>query len=240
MDILIVDDEPLARARLRKLMADNTQLNIISEVDCGEEARVAVQRFDPDVVLLDIQMPDCSGIELAEQLMALDDPPVVIICSAFDDHALAAFRAQVFDYLLKPVSGEQLLSSIERAARLNRLQKQEKNKKDRRNHIRARDHQGVKVIPIEDICCLLADQKYVTVVMETGEVLIDEPLKQLESEFGESLIRTHRNALVAVNKIRGLQKDEQGHFVVSLEGTQRQPLVSRRHMSEVKALLQSF
>lgn len=239
MHILIVDDEPLARQRLRRILEGDTQLNVVAEADSGASALAAIEEHDPDLVLLDLHMPDGNGLTVANRLIDGDEPPLVIVTTAHEDHALEAFKAQVFDYLLKPVSRQGLLGTIDRARRLNRAQQTQGNETasddhSGRSHFKVRERHGLRLVAIEDVCCLLAEQKYVNLVYREGESLIDEPLKQLEEEFGDRFIRVHRNALVAVAKIVGIERLDNGQTCLRLKDTDHKPLVSRRHIAEVK------
>src|SRR5690625_5694358 len=116
MDIVIVDDEPLARQRLAR-MVEKLEHQVVAQADSAQAALEAIATFDPDVVLLDIRMPGEDGIEAARKISALDDPPAVIFCTAFDQYALDAFGTEPVGYVLKPVRAEQLQDVLERAQR---------------------------------------------------------------------------------------------------------------------------
>ena len=123
LNILIVDDEPPARARMQQLLQDCAQqveLKVVGEADSGVAALHAVERLGPDVVLLDITMPDMNGIEVARHLAAREQPPGVIFVTAYDAHALEAFEVQALGYLLKPVRADKLVIALQRAQRLSR------------------------------------------------------------------------------------------------------------------------
>src|SRR5690625_4182022 len=119
MDIVIVDDEPLARQRLAR-MVEKLEHQVVAQADSAQAALEAIATFDPDVVVLDIRMPGEDGIEAARKISALDDPPAVIFCTAFDQYALDALGTEAVGYLLKPVRAEQLQDVLERAQRPNR------------------------------------------------------------------------------------------------------------------------
>ena len=115
MKIVIADDEPLARERLRSLLAEHAGVEIVAEADNGLAALQACAEFHPDVVLLDIAMPGVDGLEAARHLTAFDPRPAVVFCTAYDAHALSAFEAAAIDYLMKPVRAERLAAALERA-----------------------------------------------------------------------------------------------------------------------------
>ena len=104
MRVLVCDDEQLARDRLVRLVDGIEGVEVVAEAANGREAVLAAQRVHPDVVLMDIRMPDMDGLEAAEHLSRTEQPPALIFCTAYDEHALDAFRVRALDYLLKPVS----------------------------------------------------------------------------------------------------------------------------------------
>ncbi|MAZ87208.1 MAG: DNA-binding response regulator [Cellvibrionaceae bacterium] len=240
MDIIIVDDELLARDRLARMLADEPDYRVVAQAGTAEEAMTAVMAHDPDIVLLDIHMPGDSGLQAAERIAQLEDSPAVVFCTAHDQHALDAFGVNAVDYLLKPVRKEKLLQALNKAQSLNRAQRQQLDQRSERSgraHISARTRRGVELIPIEHIYFFAADHKYVTVHHQDGETLIDDTLKELEEELGERFVRVHRNALVALNRIQAMEKSDGGQFVLRLSGTDHRPLVSRRHVSGLRETL---
>jgi two-component system response regulator AlgR len=241
MQILIVDDEELARIRLRRLIEQIDGCEIVGEAANGLEALDNVDRLDPDLVLLDVRMPGADGIEVAKQLASFDEPPALIFCTAYDEYALEAFDTLAQGYLLKPVQKEQLEQVILKSQRLTRAQSRvSQAAESKRRHISAKSSRGLELIALEDIFCFIADQKYVTVRYKGGEKLIDDTLKELEAEFSEAFLRVHRNALVAIDKIEALERQSDGHFHLRLKGSDFQPIVSRRHMALVRSTLEGL
>lgn len=246
MDVLIVDDEILARQRLARMVEKIEGFNVVAEAGDAEQALIAVLAHDPDVVLLDIRMPGKDGLSLAEEISTMDDAPAVIFCTAFDQYALDAFNTNAVGYLLKPVKAEQLLQVLDKASRLNKIQRQAAEQKltapktDGRNHISAKTRRGVELISLEDIRYFVADHKYVTVFHLQGEHLLDETLKELEEEFGSRFLRIHRNALVSVKHIEAIERNAQGQYQVRLSGCTQKPLVSRRHVGGVKEFMKGI
>lgn len=246
MDVLIVDDEILARQRLARMVEKIEGFNVIAEAGDAEQAMSAVLTHDPDVVLLDIRMPGKDGLSLAEEISTLDDPPAIIFCTAFDQYALDAFNTNAVGYLLKPVKAEQLLQVLDKASRLNKIQRQAAEQKlatpksGGRNHISAKTRRGVELISLDDVRYFIADHKYVTVFHLQGEHLLDETLKELEEEFGNRFLRIHRNALVSVKHIEAIERNMQGQYQVRLSGCTQKPLVSRRHVGDVKEFMKGI
>lgn len=242
MRILLVDDETLARDRLRRLLEDAEQHEVVGEAANGLQAVSLCEETNPDLVLLDIRMPGMDGLETARHLLQLESPPGVIFCTAYEEHAIQAFDLQAVGYLLKPVRREKLLAALAQSVRLNRAQINALQAQDdsRRSHISARTHKGVSLIPVTDIRFFQADQKYVTVVSPAGEVIVDETLRDLEEEFADLFVRVHRNALVAKNHIEGLNKDGLGQVRVAMRDTDQQIEVSRRHLPAVRKVIKSL
>jgi two-component system response regulator AlgR len=234
--VLIVDDEPPARERLRSLLAEIADTSVIGEAANGHEALAATHQLNPDVVLLDVRMPGMDGLEAARHLTVLEEPPAVIFTTAYEQYAVQAFDAHAVGYLLKPVRKEQLAAALTRAGRLTRaqLQKLAAGGESRRTHIAARSREGLKLIPIDEVQYLLADQKYTTVRHVKGEDLIEDSLRLLESEFGGTFARIHRNALVGVKYLERIERGGDGQYFVHLRGCSAPLQVSRRMASELK------
>ena len=238
MRVLVCDEEKLARDRLVKLLQAMDQVEVVAEASTGREALLRSQSCQPEVVLLDIRMPDMDGIEAARHLLTLDTPPAVIFCTAYQEHAVAAFKVQAIDYLLKPVGREELAQALSRASKLSHQQlDQADGAGSQRKHISARTHRGIELVPVDDIRFFLADQKYVTVRYGGGEVLIDQTLKELEDEFVGRFVRIHRNALVALDWIEGLETAGAGHHQVRLKGIDERLVVSRRHVAGLRRMM---
>lgn len=244
MKVLVVDDEAPARQRLQFILTEMEGVEVIGDAANGREALHICHDLTPDIVLLDIRMPDMDGIEVAMHLLTLDDSkqaPAVIFTTAFGEHALAAFEAQAVDYLLKPIRRQRLKQALERATQLNRAQimavQQERGPLVARTHLCIRHGERLDLLAIRDIAYFQADQKYVSVWHDGGEYLIDESLKALEEEFSSQFIRIHRNALVARHRLIGLEKNRQGGFAALLEGFATPLEISRRHVAGIKKLL---
>ncbi len=242
MKCLVVDDESLARQRLVRLLEDLGDCDLCGEAASGAEALLQAERLKPDLVLLDIRMPGMDGLEAAWHLARFDRPPAVVFTTAYGDHALEAFDAQAIDYLLKPIHPERLRQALEKAARLGGVSLEDLGEaagSARRTHFCARVRGNLELVPVDAVVFLQADNKYVTVRSPDQQILIEESLKSLEHEFGESFVRIHRNALVAAHAVRGLEKDASGHCRVLLEGVEDRLEVSRRLLPQVRRRIKS-
>lgn len=248
MRILVVDDEPLARERLLRLLQKLQPGALCWQASTGEQALALVEQRRPDLLLLDIRMPGMSGIELAARLDSQARPPAVIFCTAYDEYALQALRHQAVAYLLKPVREAELARALAGAGRVNRVQLASLGALGtpeagagepvgQRSHLSSQGYRGFETMPVADIRYLLAEQKYVTACSPTAQLLIPDTLKELEREFGDRFLRVHRNALVARAHVVRLQRDEGGPWYVLLDGVAHRPVVSRRHLGQVKERL---
>lgn len=244
MRLMIVDDEPLARERLRALITEAfDDIDIVAEAADGVQALAEAGKHLPDVVLLDVRMPGMDGIETARHLAQLEPAPAVVFTTAYDDYALEAFGVHALGYLLKPIKQEKLDDVLHNVARPNRAQLaalKEGVEKTARTHISARMRGNLVLIKLSDIYFFQADQKYITVRHREGEVLIEEALKDLETEFAPRFIRIHRNALVALDAIAAVERDALGRTVVRLRDVDQSLEVSRRHLADLRELLKAI
>ncbi|PVZ70331.1 LytR/AlgR family response regulator transcription factor [Pelagibaculum spongiae] len=240
MKILIVDDEPLARDRLIRLLEENDGVEVVGQAGGGREALEKVQLLQPEIVMLDISMPGMDGLEVARHLQNLEQAPAIVFVTAYDEYALQAFEVEALDYLVKPVRKERLTAALERASKPSLAQLKAANGQagHRRSHISARHRGGIQLIPLDDIFYFQADHKYVTLRHKGGEVLIEEPLKDLENEFTDLFMRIHRNALVSKQHIVRMEKGQDGRHRICFRDMDDQLEVSRRHVSGVRKMMQ--
>lgn len=245
LKVLVVDDEKPARDRLRQILEDEDAYEVVGEAANGLEALDLATRLWPDVVLLDIRMPGMDGVETAHHLNAMERAPAVVFTTAYDEYAIDAFEARAIGYVLKPVRRSRLVGALEQASRFpgNLLGEVAVEAKldATRKHICAHAHGELKLIPVDEITSLIADQKYVSVVHDNGQNLIDDSLKSLEAEFGDRFVRIHRGALIAVRRIERIERNAEGKSRVVLRGDSqvgdKELIISRRHVAEVKRRL---
>jgi two-component system response regulator AlgR len=237
--VVIVDDEAPARQRLRDLLADcaaEIPLTIAGEAASGRAALELLAREPADVVLLDIRMPEMDGIEVAQHLQQLDQPPAVVFATAYDAYAIRAFEVHAVDYLLKPIHLSRLKEALARASR-PRPEALREIARAPRTHFSAQERGRIHLIPVADVIYLKAELKYVSVRTAAREHLIEESLTRLEQEFGDCFVRVHRNCLVARAAVRGFERAEEGgeaHWEVLLRGVDERIAVSRRQQHVVR------
>jgi two-component system response regulator AlgR len=231
MRALIVDDEPLARARMTALLGECAAVEIVGSVDDGEAALAALHELQPDVLLLDINMPGIDGVTLAQRLAGRARPQV-IFCTAYEAHALKAFELGAADYLLKPVRLERLRDALQRAQR--RL---DDGPREPAAWLHGRLRGEQVRIALDEVLCLLAEEKYVVVQHRGGELLIEDSLRQLEDAYPDQLIRLHRNCLVPPARLLGIKTLADGRVLARLDGTDSSPEISRRNLPAIRKLL---
>ena len=246
LKIIIVDDEHPARNRLRELLEDcrgELPHRVAGEAANGVEGLKAVAAAEADVVLVDIQMPEMSGIEFARHLQVLERPPAVIFVTAHDRYAVEAFEVNAVDYLTKPVRGARLLAALRKAGSGARLARGVLESIDPapRRYFSVAERGRVTLVPASEVIYLRAELKYVTLRTREREHLVEESLQQLEQEFGGMFVRIHRNCLVARRLIRGVEQgaETEGEigWSVILEGCEEKLPVSRRQWAQVKSLV---
>ena len=239
---LIVDDEALARRGLKHRLADIDGVEVVGEARNGREAVKQIRELQPDLVFLDIQMPGMNGFDVVRELRS-DDLPAILFVTAYDEFAIDAFEVNAVDYLLKPVKQERLQAAMDAAVRPTRAQAAKSGDMlfglEPRQHICARVRGSLVLVPIEKIYYFHAEQKYVTVRHTDGEVLIEDALKNLETEFGDRFYRIHRNALVSFERLAGMQSDNDGHKV-TFRGIDDTLEVSRRHLPGVRKIIKKL
>jgi two-component system response regulator AlgR len=240
MNIVICDDEPLARQRLLRLLADFPEHQVVGEASTGQQALALVERTAPDILLIDIQMPQGNGLETVRLLQQKANAPAVIFITAFDEFALEAFQVHAENYLLKPIRQSQLSDALNKCQRLNKAQQNQLAKEDTQplaKHLSITTHRGIELIPLQNIRFFKADQKYVVINTGNSEAITEQPLKTLEVQLSEDFVRVHRNSLVNLRHIAALRL-HQGHYHIELKDSDLTLPVSRRHVSDLKKCLQ--
>lgn len=239
LNVLVVDDEALARARLRTLLGDCVApaAQVAAEAADAVQAMTALQRGSFDVVLLDIRMPGLDGIALAQRIAALPRPPAVVFVTAHSEHAVQAFELEAMDYLTKPVRLErlqQMLQKVERLAQSERALKPDLTEE----MLIIQDRGGTERVPLAEVLYFKAELKYITVRTARRSYILDGSLNELEARHAAQFMRIHRNALIARRAVRALEKHfdpEEGEgWAVRLKGIDELLAVSRRQLSAVR------
>lgn len=237
MRTLIVDDEPLARSRLKRLLADHPSIECVGEASCAAEALALTDQLQPDLVMLDIEMPGGDGLTLANTLNQRHLPPALILVTAHPEHALDAYRVGPSDYLLKPVDPKRLATALARLGMPTRahIEKTEALNPWISYHI----GKSLRRIRFDKVQYFVAEDKVVKMVFDGGEAIVEGSLKSLEQQYVGFLLRIHRNALVNTLRLESLAFHPQKGAFVSIMHSETTLPVSRRHASTVKDWLHS-
>ena len=226
--VIIVDDEPPARARLRRLLADHADIAIVAECGDGAGAVAAIEAAAPDLVLLDIQMPELDGFDVL-QALELPQLPAIIFVSAFDQYALRAFRVHALDYVLKPVEADRLGEALAHArvrlaerrsgSGLTALLSDLMRDRPYLSRVPVRADGRVKVIDLADVDWFGAADNYVALHAGPREFLVRDTIAGLERRLDpQQFVRIHRSTIVRIDRISELVPDLHGDFQVRLKG----------------------
>jgi two-component system, LytTR family, response regulator AlgR len=246
--VLVVDDEELARLRLRTLLGECREPSamVVGEASNTAQALLWLGSHDCDVVLLDIHMPGRDGTQLAAELRQMHKPPAVVFVTAHPEHAVKAFDLAAVDYLTKPVKRERLNDALRRVATQSQSVPAAPPALDEGPAIIVSDRGRVVRVPFTEILYFKAELKYVTLRTATRSYVIDDSLAELEPRVGDRFLRVHRNALVARPAVRALERralagagDEEGGegWAVCLAPVDEWLAVSRRQVAAVREAL---
>jgi two-component system LytT family response regulator len=244
---LIVDDEPLARRSIRRFLRDSSDIEVVGECGDGESAVTAIRDQKPDLVFLDVQLPELSGLDVV-RLVGASIMPVTIFVTAYDRYAVTAFDANAIDYLLKPFGRERFTRALTRArerlagkvnveqmrlalATLHGIQPAPYLER-----LAATESGRIRFVSVDDIDWIEADGNYVRVHAGTRALLIRETLTNLERQLNpRRFVRIHRSTIVNIGRISEIQPWFHGHHLVILH-TGKQLRMSRYQRAAVKQL----
>ena len=230
--LLIVDDEPLARAGVRRLLEDDEHIDVIGECADGAEAVVAILDQQPDAVLLDIKMPEMNGLDVVRTI-GVERMPLTVFITAYDEHALRAFELHAVDYLLKPFDDERFTQTMQRlksvfqtraAARLsekllNVLQDTQPKGQRYLSRIVVRTDGRTLLLRTSDVEWIEAADYYARIHAGGKSYLLRETMNELEAKLDpETFFRVHRSAIVNLEKVKEIQPYTRGEHVVIMNG----------------------
>jgi len=230
---VVVDDEPLARGNLAMLLDRDPEIHLVGEADSGAAALDQIQNLRPDLVFLDVQMPECDGFEVLERLSTAL-PPAVVLVTAYDQYALRAFEAGALDYLLKPFDDSRFYSALGRA---------KERVRERRNSQRSEDRFIIKgtgqlfFVKIADVDWIEAADYYACLHVGAKTHLLRRSLSELEAELNpRAFCRIHRSTIVNLDRVQSLKLNLEGEYDVLLRpGTVLR--LSRRYRKQLQCLL---
>jgi two-component system LytT family response regulator len=228
---LVVDDEALARRNLTVLLSRDPEIGSIEECESGLEAIDVIRRSKPDLVFLDVQMPECGGFDVLE-LLGSDLPPTIIFVTAYDEYALRAFEAGALDYLLKPFDDARFGRALRRAK--ERLAHHLPSPQRAVGRLVVRNQGQVLFLNVDDIDWIEAADYYACVHVGSDTHILRRSLSELEKDLGDaSFIRIHRSIVVNIDRIHGLELQTNGEYEVVLRSKARLRL-SRRYRKRLQ------
>lgn len=235
MKSLIIDDEPLARRELRRLLAEFPWVEIVGEAGDVLEAAARVESLAPELLFLDIQMPGGSGFDL---LSRLDHVPRVIFTTAYDHHAVQAFEVNALDYLLKPIEPQRLAAALAKARSTAEERPADVRSSDILERLFVRDGMRCWFVPLREVCMLMAEGNYVRILWGKQRPLLNRPLSSLEQRLDpKRFFRANRRQIINVDFIEGVELGTGGQLHVQLrdgpevEISRRQARLFRMQMS---------
>ena len=235
MKSLIIDDEPLARRELRRLLAEFPSIEIVGEAADVGEAAACIEALAPDLLFLDIQMPGGSGFDLLDRL---DHLPRVIFTTAYDHHAVRAFEVNALDYLLKPIEPQRLAAALARARSIPEESNAEVRPHEMLERLFVRDGVRCWFVPLREVCMLMAEGNYVRLFWGKERPLLGRPLNSLEQRLdSKHFFRANRRQIINVEFITSVELGVGGQLHVQLRGgpevdiSRRQARLFRTQMS---------
>ncbi len=249
MRALIVDDEPIARKVLREEVEMFDDVDVIGEAEHGEQALEQIARLDPDLIFLDLQMPGLGGFDVVRRLKG-SKLPIVIIVTAFDQHAIQAFEAGAVDYLLKPVQEQRLQKALDRARRLQGRSREVAESVAqiaelappaaggaRTRRIVGRNGEEYFLLDIDEVLAFQADGELVWIVTARQRYLATQTLRAIEERLrGSPFQRVHRSAIVNVNHVKKMSALSSQRWLLTLANGQ-EFIVSKRQAHHVRDIL---
>jgi two-component system LytT family response regulator len=243
---MVVEDNPIARARLIALLSDDRDVDVVASCSDGREALMRLPSADPHVLFVDIELPELDGFELIERVGG-PEPPIVVFVTASTAHAVRAFDARVFDYVLKPFGRERIASVLGRlkhelaeratAARVTSLARElctPEPPSASPARLAIRVDGTLRVIPSGDILTATGAGNYVTIETVAGRLLVRHTMSALEAELGDRFLRVHRSTIINVDRVYALRPLGGGGCEIHLTTGQpiRVPRAQRRALEE--------
>ena len=233
MRVLVVDDEPLARRNVTVLLRDDAEIESVSECGSGLEAIQIIRQWQPQLVFLDVQMPECGGFDVLESL-GIDLPPTIIFVTAYDEYALRAFEVGALDYLLKPFDDARFQRALQRAK--DKLAHYALGQSQPPRRLVVRSPGQLLFLNVSDIDWIEAASYYACVHVGPDTHILRRTLFELERELGDGFVRIHRSIIVNVERIQALELQIAGEYEVVLKSGVRLRL-SRRFRKRLQERL---
>lgn len=252
---LIVDDESLNQKNLHYAIAEQNNWELLGLASSAAQARILLQQTTPDVIFLDIQMPRESGLSLARELISQEHPPLIIFVTAYNEHAIEAFRLHALDYLLKPINDEHLQQALKRTEEMLALRQQNnyalalrqmmrdeetpKSEQEFWTHIGVRSIGRIDRVAVADILWIEAQGNYMRLHLRDQRIMYRASMTRLETHLNPAeFARTHRSTIVRLDQIKRLEVLPDHSYQAHLQNRDIIP-VSDRHIARIKQYLNS-
>ncbi|MBU2494589.1 MAG: LytTR family transcriptional regulator DNA-binding domain-containing protein [Bacteroidetes bacterium] len=242
--VIAIDDEKLAIDVIKEYLKKADKVELIAECRNGFDGLKTISELNPDIVFLDIQMPKINGFEMLE---LIDDPPVIVFTTAFDQYALKAFEVNATDYLLKPFSESRFLEALEKAKKLLKeknkadekiesLEKYNENNSECIERIVVKNGQKIIIIPVDDVDYIEAQDDYVMLHSSKGKFLKQKTMKYFDEHLdANNFMRVHRSYIVKINSIQQIELFEKESYKIILKDGKNIP-VSKSGYSKLKEI----
>lgn len=246
LNAIIIDDENLARQIVKKYLEDYDYIELLGECSNGLEGIKKITEMNPDLIFLDIQMPKINGFEMLE---LLEEPPVIIFTTAYDQYAIKAFEVNAADYLLKPFSKERFDEAVEKAKiflgdkskQVNQIKKiisHNDEKQEYLERIIVKDGSNINIIPVEEIKYIEAQDDYVMIYSGIGKFLKQKTMKHMEKHLNPNdFVRIHRSYISSVKDIEKLEQMGRDSYILKLRNITKPLPVSRSGYENLRKIL---
>jgi len=233
LDVIIVDDEKLAREELKELLTEFESIRIVGEADSADEALRVINRFDPDVIFLDIQMPQKTGFDLINEL---ESDAEIVFVTAYDEFAIRAFEINALDYLMKPIYPDRLKDTIQRLETKSGSSQKIESKLENEDYIFFNMKNRSKFIKVESIICINASKEYTEIITVEGiKGLIYKSMIEWEKRLPEkNFTRIHRSSIINLKYVLQLKPSLNNNYKVFMDGLTEPLIMSRRYASKLK------
>lgn len=240
ISVILIEDEPYSRAELRHLLSNEERIEIVAEADSGEKGLEMILVHEPDVIFVDINMPQMTGVQLVEHIQKMKKIPLVVFATAYPDYAAKAFRLNAIDYLLKPFDEEQLKETLQRIYATFTNNDLFKETTDiMLGKLAVEDDGKIVYILPTDIDYLYRQDRDTIIRAKTGKYISKLTLKELEQKLkGYSFFRTHKSYLVNLNAIVELIPWFNGAFELKIDGLKEHVPVSRNYVKALRERLE--
>ncbi|MGD6960342.1 LytR/AlgR family response regulator transcription factor [Rossellomorea aquimaris] len=239
MKVAIIDDEPYSREEMKHLLSSYSWVEVVGEASSAEKGLEIILIKEPDVLILDIEMPGMSGVDLAEALQKMKHKPEIVFATAYPDYALKAFRVEAVDYLLKPFEENQLAQTMERLKNLLKVGVKKQSEIPSMGKLAVQDEDKIVFINPKDILYIFREERETFICTEKKKYTCRLPIKELESKLSTyPFFRVHKSYLVQLPFVEELIPWGSGVYQLKVHGADEAIPVSRNYVKELRERLE--